>query len=130
MTAGEVNECTQLEQVVASFLATRKHRRRKKPKKLAGDKGYSTHSIRTWLQQQRIEAVIPHKENERARHDPAVLFDKDTYRQRHVIEQCVGWMKEYRRIATRFEKLAVHYHGMLQLAMIRRYLRIMFSDRA
>jgi transposase len=116
--------------VVASFLATRRHRRRKKPKKLAGDKGYSTQGIRHWLQQQHIEPVIPHKDNELARHDPAVIFDKPTYRQRHVIEQCVGWMKEYRRIATRFEKLAVHYHGMLQLAMIRRYLRIMFSDRA
>jgi transposase len=115
--------------VVAHFLATRKHRRRKKPKRLAGGKGYSTQSIRTWLKQQHIEAVLPHKENERARHDPAVVFDQDTYRQRHGIEQCVGWMKEYRRIGTRFEKLAVHYHGMLQLAMIRRYLKMLFSDR-
>ncbi|MCH8252944.1 MAG: transposase, partial [Planctomycetes bacterium] len=41
-----------------------------------------------------------------------------------------GWLKESRRIGTRFEKLAVNFHGMLQLAMIRRYLRILFSDRA
>lgn len=40
------------------------------------------------------------------------------------------WLKEYRRIGTRFEKLAVHFHGMLQLAMIKRYLKLLFSDRA
>ena len=57
-------------------------------------------------------------------------FDKQTYRQRHVVEQCVGWLKECRRIGTRFEKLAVHFHGMIQLAMIRRYLKLLFSDRA
>lgn len=130
MTAGQVHESTRLESVVARFIATRKHRRRKKPRKLAGDKGYSVQRIRDWLKQRGIEPVIPHKDNEQARHDPAVSFDKATYRQRHVVEQCVGWLKEYRRIGTRFEKLAVHFHGMLQLAMIRRYLKLLFSDRA
>ena len=37
---------------------------------------------------------------------------------------------EFRRIGTRFEKLAVNFHGMLQLAMIRRCLKMLFSDRA
>jgi len=86
--------------------------------------------IRDWLKAQGIEAVIPHKDNEHARHDPDVTFDKQTYRQRAVVEQCVGWLKESRRIGTRFEKLAVNFHGMLQLAMIRRYLKLLFSDRA
>lgn len=129
MTAGQVHESTRLESVVATFIASRKGRRRKKPRKLAGDKGYSVQRIRDWLKQRGIEPVIPHKDNEQARHDPAVPFDKATYRQRHVVEQCVGWLKEYRRIGTRFEKLAVHFHGMLQLAMIRRYLKLLFSDR-
>ena len=39
-------------------------------------------------------------------------------------------LKEFRRIGTRFEKLAIHFHGMLQLAMITRYLRLLFSDSA
>jgi transposase len=34
------------------------------------------------------------------------------------------WLKENRRIGTRYEKLAVNFHGMLQLAMIKRYLRM------
>jgi transposase len=130
VTAGQVHESTRLESVVATFIASRKDRRRKKPKKLAGDKGYSVQRIRDWLKSRGIEPVIPHKDNEHARHDPNVKFDKPTYRQRHVVEQCVGWLKECRRIGTRFEKLAVCFHGMLQLAMIRRYLKLLFSDRA
>lgn len=86
--------------------------------------------MRDWLAGQKIEAVIPHKDNELARRDPGVWFDRVAYRDRCVAEQCVGWLKEFRRIGTRFEKLAVNFHGMLQLAMIGRYFRILFSDRA
>jgi transposase len=130
VTAGQVHESTRLESVVATFIASRKHRRRRKPRKLAGDKGYSVQRVRDWLWARGIEPVIPHKDNEKARHDPAVKFDRAAYRRRAVIEQCVGWLKECRRIGTRFEKLAVNFHGMLQLAMIRRYLKLLFSDRA
>jgi len=133
VTAGQVHESTRLESVVATFIASlkRQRRRRRKPRKLAGDKGYSVPRIRDWLKARGIEPVIPHKDNEKARHDPVAMpFDTLTYRQRAVVEQCVGWLKEYRRIGTRFEKLAVNFHGMLQLAMIARYLRLLFPDRA
>ena len=130
MTAGQVHESTQFESVVATFIASRKNKRRKKPRKLAADKGYSVQRIRDWLKALGIHAVIPHKSNETARHDPKVKFDREAYKRRAVIEQCVGWLKECRRIGTRFEKLAVNFHGMLQLAMIRRYLKLLFSDRA
>ena len=118
--------------VIGEALATPLGRRRKKagrrhkPKKLAGDKGYSAQSVRDWLKERLIEPVIPHKENEYARHDPAVMFDRAAYRNRCVAEQCVGWLKENRRIGTRFEKLAVNFHGLLQLAIIKRYLRLLF----
>jgi len=57
-------------------------------------------------------------------------FDKDTYKRRNVIECCVGWLKECRRVATRFEKLAVNFLAIVKVAIIQRYLRIAFSDRA
>lgn len=133
VTAGQINEVTQatdlIDQAVAVFVGNRRKRFRK-PRKLAGDKGYSARSVREWLLGQKIEPVIPHRDDERARHDPAVRFDRRAYRGRCVVEQCVGWLKESRRIGTRFEKLAVHFHGMLQLAMIQRYLRMLFPDRA
>lgn len=132
VTAGQVHEMTVAESVIGEAVALRigtrrkKLQRRHKPKKLAGDKGYSQKRLRQWLSDQNIKPVIPHKDNEKARHDPKVIFDLDAYRNRHVVEQCVGWLKEYRRIGTRFEKLAVNFHGMLQLAMIGRYLRLLF----
>lgn len=135
MTAGQVNECTQAQGVIGQALACPLGRRRQKlkrrhqPRKLAGDKGYSVSSLRAWLRAQHIEPVIPHRDDEKGRWDATVPFDKQAYRGRAVVEQCVGWLKEFRRIGTRFEKLAVNFHGMLQLAMIHRYLRMLFSDR-
>ena len=132
VTAGQVHESTRAESVIGQAIATligrrrEKRKRRHTPKKLAGDKGYSVQSLRDWLTGQNIEPVIPHKTNELARHDPATCFDSIAYAGRSVAEQCVGWLKEFRRIGTRFEKLAVNFHGMLQLAMIQRYLRLLF----
>lgn len=127
VTAGQVHESTRFESVVGTYITSR---RRRKPGQLATDKGYSVKRIREWLTDQSIEPVIPHKDNEHERHDPCVWFDKAAYCQRAVVEQCVGWLKENRRIGTRQETLAVNFHGMLQLAMIKRYLRLLFSDRA
>jgi transposase len=103
-----------------------KRRRKHKPDQAAGDKAYSAKRVRDWLIGQKIEPVIPHKENEKARHDPLTWFDRIAYRGRAVIEQCVGWLKEFRRIATRYEKLEVNFEGMFQLAMIKRYFKLLF----
>lgn len=131
VTAGQVHESTQVESVMDGIaIPQRLGRPRTRPKKLAADKGYSVPRVRDWLRARGIKPVIPHKSNEAACYDGRVKFDRQAYRQRAVVEQCVGWMKESRRIGTRFEKLAVNFHGMLQLAMISRYLKLLFSDRA
>ncbi len=105
-------------------------RPKSRPKRLAGDKGYSSGEIRGFLKGRGIEPVIPHKDNEKARYDPAVKFDKKTYKRRCIIEQTIGWLKECRRIGTRFEKLAVSFLAMVKLAMIRQTLKLVFSNRA
>ena len=136
VTAGQVHESTRAESVIGQAVACligrrrKERKRRHKPRKLAADKGYSAGYIRDWLKERRIKPVIPHKDNEAARWDGRVKFDRVAYRGRCVVEQCVGWLKEFRRIGTRYEKLAVNYHGMLQLAIIRRYLKTLFSDTA
>ncbi len=101
-------------------------RPRQRPRALAGDKGYSYPRIRQWLRQHRIKDVIPTRSNQASRPN----FDRKLYRHRNVVECCIGWLKECRRIATRYEKLAVNYLAMLKLAMIERYLRICLSDTA
>jgi hypothetical protein len=47
-----------------------------------------------------------------------------------VIENCVGWLKEARGVATRFEKLAIHYLGFVMLGMIRKLLRRLLTPPA
>lgn len=59
-----------------------------------------------------------------------MTFDKETYKRRSVVEQSIGWLKECRRIGTRFEKLAINFLAMVKLAMIKRTLRLLFSNRA
>jgi transposase len=54
--------------------------------------------------------------------------DGAVYCRRPVIERCVGWLKEARRVATRFAKLAVHYLGVLKLMMIRKHLKFCLSN--
>jgi transposase len=68
-----------------------------------------------------IQTVIPTRKDQRA--NPR--FDKATYRRRNIIERLVGWLKENRRLATRYEKLAVNYLALVKLAMIRRCFHLL-----
>ena len=65
-----------------------------------------------------------------ARHDPEVEFDKETSKRRSIVEQSIGWLKECRRIGTRFEKLAINFLAMVKIAMVKRTLKLVFSNRA
>ncbi len=76
-----------------------------------------------------IRAVIPRRVDQKPE-DGRVRFDVETYRRRGTVEQCIGWLKECRHLATRFDKLAVNFLAMVHLAFIERYLRILFSDGA
>ena len=91
---------------------------RKYPERYAGDKGYSSQRIRCWLNERGIKDVIPTKGKE----PKSPYYNKRIYKKRNTVERCIGWLKELRRIATRYEKLAVHYLGMIKLGMILRYL--------
>jgi transposase len=94
------------------------------PLALAGDKGYRADWIDQYLMDLGINPVIPSKENEDRNARP-VEFDRDAYRQRNIVERLIGWLKESRRIFSRFEKTAKNFGGMVKVAFIRRYLRLM-----
>lgn len=93
------------------------------PDKLAGDKGYRAEWIDEYLMELGITPVIPSKVNEDHR-DRGVRFDREAYRARNVIERLIGWLKESRRILTRYEKTAKNFLGMIRVAFIHRYLRL------
>ncbi len=61
----------------------------------------------------------------RARRKPK--FDREAYGQRHFIVNCVGRLKEARDIATRYEKLALHYLALVKVAMARRPLKCIIT---
>jgi transposase len=98
--------------------------RARSPGGLAGDKGYSYRGVRCYLRRRGIRAVIPTRKDQRR--NPR--FDKATYRRRNIVERVVGWLKENRRLVTRYEKLAVNFLAMVKLAMIRRCLRLLDSS--
>lgn len=93
------------------------------PVKLSGDKGYRANWIDEFLLDLGIIPVIPSRRHEN-RDSRLVAFDEPTYRQRNIVERLIGWLKESRRIATRFEKTAVNFSGMISLAFIHRYFRL------
>lgn len=89
------------------------------PAKVAGDKGYSAGWLREWLQERGIEPVIAHQKNEKGRQGP---FDKKAYKRRNIVERCINKLKWFRRVATRYEKLATHYLAMVTVGIIFRLL--------
>ena len=93
------------------------------PVALAGDKGYRADWIDEYLIGLGIDPVIPSKENEDRSARP-VEFDRDAYRRRSIVENLIGWLKECRRVFSRFEKTAKNFGGMIKMAFIERYLRL------
>jgi len=67
----------------------------------------------------RAEPVIPPKSNRRAPHH----YDKAFYKERNLIERFFNKLKQFRRVATRYDKLLVNYRGFVLLAAIAILLR-------
>ena len=80
-------------------------RRTKPAKRLLGDKAYDSAELRQWLQDRGTKPVIP---NTATRKLP-FRFDKKAYRQRHRVENAFCRLKDFRRIATRYDRLARNF---------------------
>lgn len=93
------------------------------PVALAADKGYRADWIDEYLLNLGINPVIPSKENQDRSKRP-VEFDKEAYRDRNIVERLIGWLKENRRIFSRFEKTATNFGGFMKMAFIHRYLTL------
>jgi transposase len=93
------------------------------PVALAGDKGYRAEWIDEFLMGLGIKPVIPSKANEDRAARP-VEFDREAYRRRSIVECLIGWLKECRRVFSRFEKSSKNFGGMIKVAFIQRYLRL------
>ena len=114
LTPGERHEATAFERLMEQGAVARvgRGRPRLRPKRVVGDKGYSSRKIRAYLRRRGIRITIPRKRNER-RTGP---FNRAIYRERNRVERLINRLKQYRRVATRCEKRARHYLAMLTLA--------------
>jgi transposase len=93
-------------------------RPRVRPARVAGDKGYSSRTVRRYLRRRGIGAVVPRKRDERR----TGRFDKAAYRERNVVERTINRLKRFRRVATRYEKRAANYLAMVTIAAITLWL--------
>lgn len=106
-------------------------RPRSRPEALAADRAYSAGSFYDYLRRRGIKQVIPERRlpSGRKRKAPPRKLDQERYRRRNVVERLVGWLKERRRLSTRYEKLAQKFLTMIKIAFIVRYLHVL-SDTA
>jgi transposase len=81
-------------------------------KRLIADKAYDTNRLRSHLADQGVHPVIPSI----ARRNPLIPYDRKVYRQRNLIERMFSRLKDFRRIATRYDKLARNFLAGVLLA--------------
>lgn len=114
LTPGQQHEATAFERILEQGAVKRVGRGRPKlrPQRIVGDKGYSSKKIRQYLRQHRIRITIPRKESECC----TGPFDRSLYRQRNGVERLVNRLKQFRRLATRYEKRAENYQALWLIA--------------
>jgi transposase len=125
LTAGQANESTVMDELLVgadAALLDPEGQPIAWPLALGGDRAYRANWIDEYLLDLGIQPVIPSRQTEH-RETRLVVFDKQAYRRRNVVERLIGWLKESRRIFSRYEKTAKNFGGMLTLAFIRQYLR-------
>lgn len=83
------------------------------------DKAYDTDKLFQSVRDFGGEPVIPPRRHRKIQHD----YDKDLYKERNLIERFFGKLKEFRRVATRYDKLLQNFMGFVKLAAIAIWLR-------
>ena len=78
------------------------------------DKAYDSNAIRAKLVAKGIEPVIPPKANRLE----IMVYDKEQYKQRNKVERLFNKIKQFRRVATRYEKLKATFLAFVTLALI------------
>jgi len=132
VTGGQRNDGAMLAEVLADIHVPRlgRGRPRTRPDAVIADKAYSSGTIRRQLRSRGIAAVIPEKSDTidaRARRGRRggrpPKFDVDLYRGRNVVERSFALAKQWRALATRYDKLAITYRAAVTLCAILTWLR-------
>jgi len=132
LSPGQAADCHYLPEVLDGVYIRVPGGWRCRPAEVVADKAYNGKAVRGYLRRRGIKALIPEialaKGNQRRKKGPHYRFNAETYKERNVVERLINHLKEMRRFATRFEKLATHFLAMVKLAFIHRILKQSFSD--
>jgi transposase len=122
LTPGQDSDIEQAERLMeAGAIRRRSGQIRLRPECLVADKGYTSAAFRKYLHRYHIRCTIARRSNERRRDS----FNKEHYRKRNIVERLINRLKQFRRIATRYEKRATNFSAMITIAAI-----FLFSDFA
>jgi transposase len=102
LTPGQASEYGQADDLIDSFDANY----------VLADKGYDSNDFIRKIESQGAVAVVPPRSNRLSQRE----YDKDIYKERNLVERLFLKLKSFRRIATRYEKLAINYSSLLYLA--------------
>ncbi|MET7648834.1 IS5 family transposase [Streptomyces sp. NPDC005426] len=126
LTAGQAGDAPAFPHVMARLRVPRRRGRpRTRPDVVLADKAYSSRAIRDHLRKRGIRAVIPlpadqrgHRLRRGSRGGRPPAFDREAYKQRNTVERCINRLKQWRGIATHYEKTATIYLTGLHIAGI------------
>ena len=104
LTGGNVADVSQATEVLAEL----------DPKMVVADKGYDSDPLCRWLSERGVASCIPPRSNRRNQRP----VRRSSYRKRHLIGNFFGHLKTFRRVATRYDKLAETFFGWVLLAVI------------
>lgn len=104
LTEGQVNDVTQAPELLNDALST----------SVLADKGYDSNAVVAQIEAQGSQAVIPPRRGRRVMRP----YDRDRFKSRYLVEHFFARIKRCRRVATRYEKLAVTFLAMVVLAAI------------
>lgn len=124
VTPGQRHESTQLGAVLDAIRVVRpgRGRPRKRPDHLLADRGYNYPCCRELLRSRGILHTVPERRDQRERRSNRPgrppSFDAAAYARRNVVERCVNRLKQWRGVATRYEKRAANYRAMVVIAAL------------
>lgn len=111
-------------------LPDRSGRPRKRSRYLVADKGYDSDALRRYCTRYGMRPVSPRRRmHRRPRPGLPHQFDQPKCRQHNMVERLFSWLKEKRRLKTRYDKIASSSRAMVTLACIERCMRVAFSDK-
>ena len=110
-------------------------RPRTRPGRILADKAYTNRPARTALRGRGIKAVIPERDiqitwrrakGSRGGRPPA--FDTALYKQRNTVERCINKLKQFRAVATRYDKREYMFQATVDIATMKIWLRDLTQD--